>query len=113
MAEYASEKLLELEPKHPGGYVFLSNVYVGVGMWQDVEKIPNKIKNKVKIRRDYMPETEWVLHNIEEREKEDALGRHSEKLALTFALIFDRQFYYYSDDSVRELHFSYGVSVKT
>ena len=35
----------------------------------------------------YMPETEWVLHNIEEEEKEDALGSHSEKLALAFALI--------------------------
>ncbi|KAF9607496.1 hypothetical protein IFM89_036446 [Coptis chinensis] len=35
----------------------------------------------------YMPNTEWVLHNIEEEEKEDALGSHSEKLALAFGLI--------------------------
>lgn len=35
----------------------------------------------------YMPETAWVLHNIEEEEKEDALGSHSEKLALAFGLI--------------------------
>ncbi|GAA0170535.1 hypothetical protein LIER_40979 [Lithospermum erythrorhizon] len=35
----------------------------------------------------YMPETEWVLHNIEEEEKEDALGNHSEKLALAFGLV--------------------------
>ncbi|KAM7261343.1 hypothetical protein ACFE04_008710 [Oxalis oulophora] len=35
----------------------------------------------------YIPETELVLHNIEEEEKEDALGSHSEKLALAFALI--------------------------
>ncbi|TYG78143.1 hypothetical protein ES288_D02G034400v1 [Gossypium darwinii] len=34
-----------------------------------------------------MPETGWVLHNIEEEEKEDALGSHSEKLALAFALM--------------------------
>lgn len=130
MAEYASEKLLELEPKHPGGYVFLSNVYAGVDRWQDVEKVRTKMKNKgvvkdpgwsyieikgqvtsfvagdcthvfsdkiylklneiVKSAREfgYMFETEWVLHNIEEEEKEDALGSHSEKLALAFGLIF-------------------------
>ncbi|KAL9996129.1 putative DYW domain-containing protein [Helianthus debilis subsp. tardiflorus] len=40
----------------------------------------------------YTPETEWVLHNIEEEEeeeeeKEESLGSHSEKLALAFALI--------------------------
>ena len=38
-------------------------------------------------KQGYNPETEWVLHNIEEEEKEDALGSHSEKLALAFALI--------------------------
>ncbi|CAI0380242.1 unnamed protein product [Linum tenue] len=38
-------------------------------------------------KQGYMPGTEWVLHNIEEEEKEDALGSHSEKLALAFALI--------------------------
>ena len=32
-------------------------------------------------KQGYTPETEWVLHNIEEEEKEDALGSHSEKLA--------------------------------
>lgn len=31
MAEYASQRLLELETKHPGSYVFLSNIYAGVG----------------------------------------------------------------------------------
>ncbi|KAL3507316.1 hypothetical protein ACH5RR_032698 [Cinchona calisaya] len=35
----------------------------------------------------YMLETEWVLYNFEEEEKEDALGSHSEKLALAFRLI--------------------------
>ncbi|XP_071713375.1 pentatricopeptide repeat-containing protein At1g04840-like [Rutidosis leptorrhynchoides] len=129
MAEYVSEKLLELEPKHPGGYVFLSNVYAGVGRWQDVERVRTKMKNKglakdpgwsyieingqvssfvagdrfhvrsyeISLKLDeimkkareqgYIPETDWVLHNIEEEEKEDALGSHSEKLALAFALI--------------------------
>nr|GMC91673.1 pentatricopeptide repeat-containing protein At1g04840 [Ipomoea batatas] len=129
MAKYATDKLLKLEPKHPGSYIFLSNVYAGVGKWDDVERVRNSMKSK-DVEKDpgwssmevdgqvhtfvagdhahslaceiyakleditagarqqgYMPETEWVLHNIEEEEKEDALGSHSEKLALAFGLI--------------------------
>lgn len=129
MAELTSKKLLQLEPRHPGSYVFLSNIYAGVGRWQDVEKVRLSMKTKglekppgwsyievegqvhsflvndhahkrtkeiyTKLEeltssargQGYMPSTEWVLHNIEEEEKEDALGSHSEKLALAFAFI--------------------------
>ncbi|TYJ45034.1 hypothetical protein E1A91_A02G027600v1 [Gossypium mustelinum] len=129
MAELVSEKLLQLEPKHPGSYVFLSNVYAAVGRWEDVERVRMLMQNEAvgkdpgwsyievngqvhsfvagdhdhKRAREiylkleeivsgareqgYMPETGWVLHNIEEEEKEDALGSHSEKLALAFALM--------------------------
>ncbi|KAJ7980539.1 putative Pentatricopeptide repeat-containing protein [Quillaja saponaria] len=38
-------------------------------------------------KQGYLPETAWVLHNIEEEEKEESLGSHSEKLALAFGLI--------------------------
>ncbi|OVA06856.1 Pentatricopeptide repeat [Macleaya cordata] len=129
MAELVSEKLLQLEPKHPGSYIFLSNIYAGVGRWEDVERVRLLMKTKgiekppgwsyieaegkvhsfVAGDRDhkhveeiyakleeltknarsqgYLPDTEWVLHNIEEEEKEDSLGSHSEKLALAFGLI--------------------------
>lgn len=129
LAEFTAEKLLHLEPKHPGSYVFLSNVYAAVGKWEDVERVRTSMKNrgvekgpgwsyielegqvhsfvagdhdhergeetKLKLeeitakakQEGYMPETAWVLHNIEEEEKEDALGSHSEKLALAFGLI--------------------------
>ncbi|CAK9179792.1 unnamed protein product [Ilex paraguariensis] len=129
MAEFASEKLMLLEPKHPGNYVFLSNIYAGTGRWEDVERVRISMKDrgvdkdpgwsyievegrlhsfgagdyaheraeeiyqklaemtKSARERGYLPETEWVLHNIEEEEKEDALGSHSEKLALAFGLI--------------------------
>lgn len=129
MAELVAEKLLELEPKHPGSYVFLSNAYAAVGRWEDVERVrllmqsrgvgkdPGwsymeiggrvnsfvagdhdhvyakeiylKLEEIVNGAREqgYMPETGWVLHNIEEEEKEDALGSHSEKLALAFGLL--------------------------
>ncbi|KDP39353.1 hypothetical protein JCGZ_01110 [Jatropha curcas] len=129
LAELAAQKLLELEPKHPGSYVFLSNVYAAVGRWEDAERVRSLMQNRG-IEKDpgwsyvevegqvhsfaagdsshkdakdiylkleqivagakgqgYMPGTEWVLHNIEEEEKEDALGSHSEKLALAFGLI--------------------------
>ncbi|CAH9078463.1 unnamed protein product [Cuscuta europaea] len=38
----------------------------------------------------YVPETEYVLHDIEDEEKENALAYHSEKLAVAFALISTR-----------------------
>ncbi|KAL5703245.1 hypothetical protein ACHQM5_028360 [Ranunculus cassubicifolius] len=129
MAELTSRKLLQLEPMHPGSYIFLSNIYAGAGRWQDVEKVRSSMKtsglqkspgwsyvevegqvhrfvvndhaheraNDIYTKLDelivsarvhgYTPDTEWVLHNIEEEEKEDTLGSHSEKLALAFALI--------------------------
>ncbi|XP_059275876.1 pentatricopeptide repeat-containing protein At1g04840 [Lycium ferocissimum] len=129
VAKVASEKLLQLEPKHAGSYVFLSNVYAGAGRWDDVESVRSSMKNKnveknpgwssmevdgqlhtfvagdnahtrkqeiySKLeeiirgakQQGYVPETEWVLHNIDEEEKEGALGSHSEKLALAFGLI--------------------------
>ncbi|CAN4120806.1 unnamed protein product [Withania somnifera] len=39
-------KLLQLEPKHAGGYVFLSNVYLGAGKWDDVERVRSSMKSK-------------------------------------------------------------------
>lgn len=39
------------------------------------------------VKQGYIPGTEWVLHNMEQEEKEDVLGSHGEKLALAFALI--------------------------
>ncbi|KAJ4967968.1 hypothetical protein NE237_014669 [Protea cynaroides] len=129
MAELASERLLQLEPRHPGSYVFLSNIYAGVGRWEDVERVRITMKNRgiekppgwsyievagqvhsfvagdkdhecageiyAKLEeisasaraQGYIPNTESVLHNIEEEEKEDALGSHSEKLALAYGLI--------------------------
>lgn len=132
MAELVSQKLKELEQKHPGSYIFLSNVYACVGRWKDVERVrvqmqdlkvekhpgwsyievngqihsfvagdkghPNveeiysKLGEIVSGAREhgYLPDTELVLHNIEEEEKEEHLGSHSEKLALAFGLIRTR-----------------------
>lgn len=132
MAELASEKLLQLEPKHPGSYVFLSNAYASVGRWDDAERVrvsmrdsgahkdpgwsfievdhklhrfvagDNTHSRAVEIysmldeisasarEKGYTKEIECVLHNIEEEEKEEALGYHSEKLALAFGILSTR-----------------------
>lgn len=129
LAKYVSKKLLQLQPRHSGSYIFMSNIYAGLGRWEDAEKVRvsmrdkgankdpgwscievydevhkfiagdrahidtqaiySKLEEMVKYAREegYTPETEWVLHNVEEEEKEDSLGCHSEKLALAFGLI--------------------------
>ncbi|CAH9073744.1 unnamed protein product [Cuscuta europaea] len=46
MAQFATDKLLKLAPKHPGSYVFLSNVYAGAGRWSDVDRIRTVMKSK-------------------------------------------------------------------
>ncbi|XP_047323830.1 pentatricopeptide repeat-containing protein At1g04840 [Impatiens glandulifera] len=51
-----------------------------------IYKILEEMSRNVR-RKGYFPGTEWVLHNIEEEEKEGALWSHSEKLALAFGLI--------------------------
>lgn len=46
IAELASQKLLELEPKHPGSFVFLSNFYAEIGRWEDAERARHSMKEK-------------------------------------------------------------------
>lgn len=129
LAEEAARRLVELEPRHDGNYVLLSNVYASVGKWgevakvrarmkdQNVEKTPgcsavelggvvyefsaadrshprsaeiyaawDKLVERLK-PMGYEPNTRALLRNLDEEEREEALYRHSEKLALSFALI--------------------------
>lgn len=51
-------------------------------IYETLEEICRDIR-----RQGYIPGTEWVLHNIEEEEKDECLWSHSEKLALAFGLI--------------------------
>ncbi|CAM8929165.1 unnamed protein product [Rhodiola kirilowii] len=46
----------------------------------------NEIMLKIRVEGGYMPEVTSVLHDIQEEEKEDAVSRHSEKLAVAFGL---------------------------
>uniref|UniRef100_A0A7N0U1C1 DYW domain-containing protein n=1 Tax=Kalanchoe fedtschenkoi TaxID=63787 RepID=A0A7N0U1C1_KALFE len=51
----------------------------------------DEIMLRVRVEGGYMPEVASVLHDIQEEEKEDAVTRHSEKLALAFGLARSRE----------------------
>ncbi|KAJ4957053.1 hypothetical protein NE237_013836 [Protea cynaroides] len=129
LAEEAAHRLIELDPKHDGNYVLLSNVYASVRKWKDVAKVRawmranhvrktpgcsvvelagvlhefmaggrshprseeiyaawNELVKRLK-PMGYEPDTGVLLRNLNEEDGEQALYHHSEKLALTFALI--------------------------
>ncbi|XP_010537418.1 PREDICTED: pentatricopeptide repeat-containing protein At1g18485 [Tarenaya hassleriana] len=44
MGEKIAAKLLELEPEKPESYVLVSNLYAGLGKWDDVRKVRWKMK---------------------------------------------------------------------
>lgn len=46
MAELASQRLLQLEPKHLGICVFLSNIYAAAGRWEDVERMRRLMQSR-------------------------------------------------------------------
>ncbi|KAJ1267962.1 hypothetical protein BS78_07G099300, partial [Paspalum vaginatum] len=47
----------------------------------------HEIETRIRLEEGYIPDKKEVLFDIEEEEKEGALSRHSEKLAIAFALI--------------------------
>ncbi|KAK6152123.1 hypothetical protein DH2020_014758 [Rehmannia glutinosa] len=129
LGEVAAGKLFELEPKNPGNYILLSNIYASKGKWKEVDKVRDimrdmglrknpgcswiEVKNKVhmllagdkslpqmaqildKLNRlsmemkkaGYLPNTNFVLQDVEEQEKEHILCGHSEKLAVVFGIL--------------------------
>eukprot|EP01018_Ginkgo_biloba_P007849 Gb_36704 [translate_table: standard] len=46
LGEHVFERLLELDPKHDGNYVLLSNIYAAAGRWDDVAKVRNMMKDR-------------------------------------------------------------------
>ncbi|KAJ4953216.1 hypothetical protein NE237_030048 [Protea cynaroides] len=54
--------------------------------WREIYRKLDEISFKIKAYG-YMPKTSFVLHDIGEEEKENALSYHSEKLAVAFGLI--------------------------
>ncbi|XP_058108628.1 pentatricopeptide repeat-containing protein At2g33760-like [Magnolia sinica] len=129
LAEKAANCLLELQPRNPGYYVLLSNIYANAGRWEDVAKVRDMMTNRglkktpgwtwieidnkthqfsvgdrihpqseeiyrmlESLRKKlemagYIPDTNFVLHDVDEELKVGILYTHSEKLAISFGLI--------------------------
>eukprot|EP01018_Ginkgo_biloba_P000501 Gb_29077 [translate_table: standard] len=98
----AAEQLIELKPQNAGTYVVLSNIYATLGRWDAVSKIRKMMKDRgikkepgcswIEIKKKmkdagYVPNTNLVLHDADEEQKENILGFHSEKLPVALALI--------------------------
>ncbi|KAF3773452.1 Pentatricopeptide repeat-containing protein [Nymphaea thermarum] len=103
---------LEIEPHNDGYYVVLSNIYAEAGRWDDLAKVRRLMKDRgIKktpgcsfitidglthefvageahiLVQKRLTETSAALLDIAEEEKEHALYRHSEKLAVVFGLM--------------------------
>ncbi|KAK2978013.1 hypothetical protein RJ640_030686 [Escallonia rubra] len=129
LAEKAAKSLLEIQPKNPGHYVLLSNIYAKAGKWGDVAKI-RELMSRRRLKKipgwtwieteneihqfstgdrthprskeiytelkslskklelaGYIPDTNFVLHDVDEELKLGILYTHSEKLAIAFGLV--------------------------
>ncbi|KAF9593314.1 hypothetical protein IFM89_021070, partial [Coptis chinensis] len=93
LAEYVAGYLFELELTYYGNYILLANIYSAAGRWGDAARIRRLMKARGVTKPPeikeigYVPDTEYVLQNLEEDKKEDNLCGHSEKLAIAFGLI--------------------------
>ncbi|GKA38902.1 pentatricopeptide repeat-containing protein [Tanacetum coccineum] len=76
--------IMGLDPDDVGTYTLLSNMHA-----KDFVEIHEKLKElfgKIK-GLGYVPDTCNVLHDVEDEQKEDSVGYHSEKLAVAYALL--------------------------
>ncbi|KAL3650354.1 hypothetical protein CASFOL_006757 [Castilleja foliolosa] len=57
LGEIAAGKLFELEPRNPGNYVLLSNIYASKGKWKEVNKVRDMMRDK-ELRKN--PGCSWI-----------------------------------------------------
>ncbi|KAG9439510.1 hypothetical protein H6P81_019675 [Aristolochia fimbriata] len=57
LAEYAAQKLLELDPQSSAGYVQLANVYAAMNRWSEVARIRQQMKNSNVVKT---PGYSWI-----------------------------------------------------
>eukprot|EP01018_Ginkgo_biloba_P019470 Gb_05264 [translate_table: standard] len=60
LGEWVAERLLELDPKNPGHYVLLSNIYATAGRWDDMQNVRKMMKER---RVNKLPGCSWIEVN--------------------------------------------------
>ncbi|KFK42821.1 hypothetical protein AALP_AA1G043600 [Arabis alpina] len=76
--EMVSQNLLEIDPELCGDYSHKQKQEIRLKLEEIVS---------LAIERGYIPGADWSIHDIEEEEKENVTGIHSEKLALALGLL--------------------------
>eukprot|EP01018_Ginkgo_biloba_P026215 Gb_36775 [translate_table: standard] len=89
LGEYVAEHLFELDPQNAAHYVLLSSIYAAAGKWEEAEKVRHMMQDRrVKTLPGWcVPNTIFVLHDVEEEQKEHFVYHHSENLATAFGLL--------------------------
>jgi pentatricopeptide repeat protein len=110
LAIHAAKQIVKLDPEDAGTYILLSNVYANSQMWDDVTEVRRTMKHAFilgdnshpqidEINRQlnqlihrlmgvgYVPDTNFVLQDLEGEQREDSLRYHSEKLAIVFGMM--------------------------
>lgn len=79
LGELVLKKIIELEPRHHGDYVLVSNIYAAVGRWEDVANIRRTMKKKgiIKVPGCSMIEIDGRIHSFVVQDKSH---RHSEDI---------------------------------
>ncbi|KAI4318834.1 hypothetical protein MLD38_032498 [Melastoma candidum] len=94
LAEEVKERLSKIDPENSGYHVSLSTLVLPLKSgrtWLRIaeeayEKL-REITSRLRIEAGHTPEADkTVLHDIEEKEKEDSVTRHSEKLVAAFRM---------------------------
>ncbi|KAI8008870.1 Pentatricopeptide repeat-containing protein [Camellia lanceoleosa] len=97
IAKRIAEEVLRLDPQDSTPYVLLLNIQASAKRLQDVSEVrkvmrDRRVKKEPKLTWEmklwgYVPDTGFVLHDMDAEEKEHNLAHHSEKLAIAFALM--------------------------
>ncbi|KAG0484071.1 hypothetical protein HPP92_012155 [Vanilla planifolia] len=95
LAERIADFMVNKGLANSGTFVLLSNIYADIGRRLESPKSKEIYAMTEELdglfrAHGYAPQTELVLHDLEESEKRRALAVHSEKLAIAFGLISTR-----------------------
>eukprot|EP01018_Ginkgo_biloba_P027099 Gb_06370 [translate_table: standard] len=99
LGERVAGYLLKSEPQEAVTYVLLSNIYAASGRWDGVAKVRKMMKDR-KVNKDpgsswievknrdagYVPDTNFMLHGVEQEQKGYSVFYQCQRLAIAFGL---------------------------